>query len=159
MNPLGLLIILLSLAISLMLMMLPLPDWAALYRPDFVALTLIYWSLALPTRIGLWVAFVCGLFVDVTTASLLGQHPLALVVILFINLNVHQRIRVMSLPHQALYVFVLLLLDQGLVLMVEGMIGRQPPFSAYLGAPLIGMFLWPWIFLLLRHLRRRVHLA
>ena len=159
MNPLGLLVILLSLAVSLMLMMLPLPDWAAIYRPDFVALTLIYWSLALPTRIGLWVAFVCGLFADVTTGALLGQHGLALVVILFINLNVHQRIRVMSLPHQALYVLALLLLDQTLVLMVEGMIGRRPPLSAYFGAPLIGMFLWPWIFLLLRHLRRRVHLV
>ncbi len=159
MNPLGLLVILLSLAVSLMLTMLPLPDWAAIYRPDFMALVLIYWSLALPTRIGLWVAFVCGLFVDVTSGGLLGQHALALVVILFINLNVHQRIRVMSLPHQALYVLALLLLDQVLVLMVEGMIGRHPPFTAYIGAPLIGMLLWPWIFLLLRHLRRRVHLA
>jgi rod shape-determining protein MreD len=159
MNPLGLLVILLSLAVSLMLMMLPLPDWALPYRPDFMALTLIYWSLALPTRIGLWVAFVCGLFVDVTTASLLGQHALALVVILFINLNVHQRIRVMTVPHQALYVLVLLMIDQVLVLMVEGMIGRQPPLSALVGAPLIGMLLWPWIFLLLRALRRRVHLA
>ena len=50
-----------SLVVALILMILPLPDWAQIYRPNWMALTLIYWSMALPKRVGLWFAFFCGI--------------------------------------------------------------------------------------------------
>jgi len=54
---LNFLVIPFTLLIGLMLLILPLPDWAQTYRPDWVALILIYWSMALPKKIGLWFAF------------------------------------------------------------------------------------------------------
>ncbi len=152
------LVIPLSLVLGLVLMMAPLPEWALIYRPDWVALILIYWSMAMPNRVGLWSAFITGLFVDVTQGTLLGQHSLALVIIVFINLNFHLRIRVMSLGRQALYVLVLLLINQFTVVWIEGVLEREPPVLAFFAAPFIGMALWPWIFIALRDIRRKAQL-
>ena len=158
MIPLNILVIPLTIMVALMLIMLPLPDWAQVYRPDWVALILIYWSMALPKRVGLWVAFITGLFLDVTQTTLLGQHSLALIIIIFINLNFYQRIRVMSLSYQALYVMLLLMLNQLVVLWIEGILQRDPAFMAFIGPPLTGMMIWPWVFIVLRDIRRKSHL-
>ncbi|MDJ0880236.1 MAG: rod shape-determining protein MreD [Gammaproteobacteria bacterium] len=156
---LNFLVIPLSLVLGLVLMMIPLPEWTEIYRPDWIALVLIYWSMAMPQRVGLWVAFISGLFVDVTLGTLLGQHSLALTIIVFINLNFHLRIRVMPLVHQSLYVFLLLLINQLTVVWIEGMMQREPPVMAYFGAPLVGMAIWPWVFIALRDIRRKAQLS
>lgn len=149
------LVIILSLILGLTLMILPLPDWAQPYRPNWVALILIYWSMALPKRVGMWYAMITGLLVDTLQGTLLGQHALALVIIMYINLNFYQRIRVLSLPQQSLYVFSLLFICQIMVIWVEGIMGRPTPVSAYLGAPVVGMLIWPWVFVILRDIRRK----
>ena len=33
---------------ALMLAIVPMPNWASLFRPDWLALTLIYWAMMLP---------------------------------------------------------------------------------------------------------------
>ncbi len=149
------LVIYLSLIVGLTLMILPLPEWAQSYRPNWVALILIYWSMALPKRVGLWYAVVTGLLADTLQGTLLGQHALALVIIMYLNLNFYQRIRVLSLPQQSLYVFILLFICQIMVIWVEGIMGRPTPVFAYLGAPIVGMMIWPWVFVILRDIRRK----
>jgi rod shape-determining protein MreD len=153
------LVIYASLLIGLILMILPLPDWAQLYRPNWLALILIYWSMALPKRVGLWYAFFSGIVLDTSMGTLLGQHTLALVVIIFLNLNFYQRIRVLALAQQAIYVFALLLINQVVVAWVEGILGRPTPLIAYFGAPLVGMLIWPWVFVILRDIRRKALLS
>ena len=64
--------VILSFLTAFVLTLLPLPDWANAYRPDWVALVLIYWCLDLPHRIGPGVGWVAGLMLDITQASLLG---------------------------------------------------------------------------------------
>ena len=155
---LQILVIPLSLLLGLVLMMLPMPEWTQIYRPDWVALILIYWSMAMPNRVGLLYAFVIGLFVDVTQGTVLGQHSLALVLIVFINYNFYQRIRVMSLGRQSLYVWLLLFISQFTVIWIEGMIGTPPPKLAFITAPLIGMAIWPWVFIIMRDIRRKAQL-
>lgn len=155
MSRLRYLVIHLSLVVALILMILPLPDWAQMYRPNWMALMLIYWSMALPKRVGLWFAFFSGIVLDTSLGTLLGQHTLALVVVVFFNLNFYQRIRVLALPQQAIYVFFLLLINQVVVAWVEGILGRPTPMLAYFGAPFIGMLIWPWVFVILRDIRRK----
>ena len=136
-------------------MILPLPDWVQIYRPHWVALILIYWSMALPKRVGLWSAFFIGLLVDTAQGNLLGQHALALVIIVYINMNFYQRVRVLSLAQHAIYVFVLLAMIQVVVAWVEGIMGRPVPILAFFSAPFIGMLIWPWVFVILRDIRRK----
>ena len=149
------LVIYLTLVIALVLMILPLPDWVQMYRPNWVALVLIYWSMAIPKRVGLWFAFFTGIILDTSQGTLLGQHTLALLIVMFINLNFYQRIRVLALAQQALYVLFLLLINQVVIAWVEGIMGRPTPVLAFFGAPIVGMLIWPWVFVVLRDIRRK----
>ena len=158
MSQLKYLVIYLSLLVSLVLMIVPLPDWAQMYRPTWVALALIYWSMALPKRVGLWFAFFTGIVLDASQGTLLGQHTLALVIVVFINLNFYQRIRVLALAQQAFYVLFLLLINQVVIAWIEGFMGRPTPLLAFFGAPVVGMLIWPWVFVVLRDIRRKAML-
>ena len=149
------LVIYLSLVVALVLMILPLPDWVQMYRPNWVALVLIYWSMAMPKRVGLWFAFFTGIILDTSQGTLLGQHTLALLIVMFINLNFYQRIRVLALAQQAFYVLFLLLINQVVIAWVEGILGRPTPVLAFFGAPVVGMLIWPWVFVVLRDIRRK----
>jgi rod shape-determining protein MreD len=151
-------VIFLSLLVGLILMILPLPEAVQVYRPHWVALILIYWSMAIPDRVGPWIAFIIGIIVDTSQGTLIGQHALALVIIIYINQNFHQRIRVMSLVQQAIYVFGLLVISQVIIGWVEGIMGRPPPILDFFGAPFIGMLIWPWVFVILRDIRRKANI-
>ncbi len=140
--------------VGLILQILPLPEYAQFYRPNWVAVILIYWSMALPNSIRLLTAFIAGLIVDILLGSLLGQHSLAFVVVVYINLFFNLRIRVLSLWQQATYVFILLLICQFLIVWVEGITGSNPPIEAYFLPALTGMIMWPWAYLILRDVRR-----
>ena len=148
-------VIFLSLLTGLILMIMPLPETVQIYRPHWVALMLIYWSMAIPERVGLWFALFSGIMVDVSQGTLLGQHALALIIIVYINLSFYQRIRVMSLAQQAMYVFGLLVMGQVVIVWVEGIMGRPTPILAFFAAPFVGMLIWPWIFVILRDIRRK----
>ena len=48
-----------------------------LWLPDPLALTLIYWTIHHPRHVGMTIAFICGLLMDVQNGSVLGQQALA----------------------------------------------------------------------------------
>lgn len=147
--------IVVSLLVALMLNMLPLPEWANYARPDWVTLVLIYWAMALPQIAGVLLAFIFGVLLDVNQSTLLGQNALALVIIIFLVQRLYLRIRVYTLIQQAMFVGVLLIIKQLIVLWVDGMIDNAPDTSLYFLPSLIGAVIWPWLFILLRDIRRR----
>ncbi len=148
-------IITLTFILAFMLTIMPLPEWARAFRPDWVTLVLIYWAMALPASIGVTVAWFLGLLLDVTHGAILGQHALGLVLVAYIVHNQHQRLRVASLLQQSIVIFFLLILKQLMVLWVSGIIGRAPDISLYFAPSLIGTLLWPWVYIILRDLRRK----
>ena len=152
-------IILLTLIVALFLTILPMPDWAEAYRPQWVAMTLIYWVLALPARVGVFWAWGAGLVLDVTSGTVLGQHALSLSVPVYLAVELHARIRVFPLVQQAVSVWVLLLTERLLSLWVMGATGQPTPTLWYWMPTFSSMLLWPWVFILVRDLRRRFAVA
>lgn len=139
----GGIVILFSFAVAMLLTIVPLPDNLRMLRPDWVALTLIFWSLHLPDRVSVGSGFVAGLFLDVLTGTLLGQHALALSLVAFLSVRLHQRIRVYPTWQQALTVLLLLVLQQLITLWIDSTIGRPPRALSYWLPSLIGMLIWP----------------
>lgn len=147
--------ILASFVAAYILASIPTPDWAEPFRPDWVALVLIYWCLALPERVGVGVAWTSGIMLDVLYGSLLGQQAIAKTLIAFIALRLHLRIRMFPMWQQAVFVFFLLVVNQVIVLWVKGVVSEQPEKIAYWTSAIVGGVVWPWVYLVLRDVRRR----
>jgi rod shape-determining protein MreD len=141
--------------VAFMLTIMPLPEWAIEFRPDWVTLVLVYWAMALPARVGVTIAWFVGLMLDVSHGAILGQNALGLVLVIYIVHIQHQRLRVASLVQQAIVIFFLLLLKQLIVLWVSGIAGHAPDTWLFFMPCLSGALLWPWIYIIMRDLRRK----
>ena len=150
-------VIIASFVLALMLTAMPLPDWAVNWRPAWLAMVLIYWCMALPERVGIGIAWLLGLVLDVQTGTLLGQNALGLSVLAYIILQTHQRIRVFPLVQQAVLVCVYLLVFQFFTLWIRGIMGVPPGHWTFWMPAVTSMLLWPWMFILLRDIRRKFH--
>ncbi|NIR30715.1 MAG: rod shape-determining protein MreD [Gammaproteobacteria bacterium] len=155
----GLIAIVSSFVLALMLTALPVPDWAGVWRPAWVALVLIYWCMAVPERVGVGVGWLVGLLLDVLTGTLLGHHALGLSVVAFVTHKLHQQVRVLPLWQQGISVFALVLIYQLLVLWINGIRGFPVEALAYWASPLTSTVLWPWVFIILRDVRRNYGVA
>ncbi len=143
-------------AAAFLLQMMPLPQVLLPFKPYWIGLVLIYWTIELPERVGLGLAFAAGLVGDALVGELLGEQALRLVVIAFIVLRFRARLRFFPLWQQALAVLALLLNDRVVTLMVRGFSGEPTPPLEFWIAPLVGMAVWPLVFLLLDDLRLRL---
>ena len=132
---------------------IPLSGWVGWFWPDWVAMVLIYWCLALPYRIGIGTGWLVGLLVDVGRGALLGQHTLAFATLAYLTLQTHRRIRVFTPWQQAFSVLVFLLIEQVLVFWISGVIGYPPRDGWYLAPAVGGMIAWPLLFVVLRDAR------
>lgn len=148
-----------SFVAALLLSIVVMPGWAAPFRPEWTVLVLIYWCLALPHRVNVGYGWLVGLCVDVLSGALLGQHALGFAVIAYLVVKLHQRLRVFPIWQQALSVMVFVALEQLLVLWVQGMIGMARESWTYWLPSIVSGLLWPWMFLLLRRLRRRFRVS
>jgi len=148
-------VIVLSLLIAYLLAMVPFPEWALHYRPQWLALVLIYWIMALPYRVGIGSAWAAGLFLDILEGSLLGLNAMSLAIVAYIVLNLHQRLRMFSALQQSTVVLALTGLHVVLVYWIRVATDQSDPGSLlFLLGAVSSAFLWPWIFVFLRHLRR-----
>ena len=149
-----------SFIVALMLTIVPLPQWADHARPEWVAMVLVYWTLAIPARVGVTTGWITGLLLDVLQGALLGQHALSLALISYFTLQFYQRLRIYRAWQQALVIFMLVLIQQLLTLWILGIIDQAPNSSTLYWLPsLTSMLLWPWTFLILRNLRRRFRMS
>ena len=144
-----------SFIVAYMLTAMPLPDWAVNWRPAWVTVVLIYWCLALPERVGIGIAWLAGVILDVQQGTVFGQHAIALTIIAFIVIKSHQRVRVFPLAQQAMLICVLLLFSQLLTLWIRALMGFPPQHWSYWMPALTSMVLWPWLFIILRDVRRK----
>lgn len=148
-----------TLVVAFMLTIMPLPEWAVAWRPAWVALVLGYWCLALPQSVGVLTGWIVGLYLDVVNGSLLGQHALGLAfVAYFIALN-HRQIRVFPLTRQSLVIGSVIFAYTLYTLIIYNLLGSKPYGYHHLASALTSALIWPWLFVVLRDLRRKFNLA
>jgi len=147
-------VILMTFVVAMFLVVFPLPEIIRPFRPEFVTVVLIYWCLALPSRVNIGFAWLAGLFVDILSGTLMGQHALALAVVAFVTVKLHKQIRVYPLWQQSLSVFTMVALGQLLVVWIKGIIGESPQSWLYWAPSITSAIIWPWVFVILRNLRR-----
>ena len=148
-------IVALSLFFAYLLAIFPLPGWSLNWRPEWVLLVVFYWTMALPYRIGLGVSWLAGILLDVIEGGTLGVNALMLMLVAYIALSTHQRLRMYTPIQQSGVVFLVSLFALMLTHWLEvltGLIVATGP--SYLLAALTSAAIWPGLFSLLHSVRR-----
>ena len=141
---------------ALMLAIAPMPDWASPFRPDWVALTLIYWAMTLPRTYSIGTAWIVGIVLDVAQGTLLGQHAIALCFVAYIAVKFHLQFRVFPTSQMSATVFALLAFYQFILFWVNGVAGVNAPAVTYWGPVITGALIWPLLALVFGGVRYRV---
>jgi rod shape-determining protein MreD len=152
-------IILLTFLAGLMLTMMPLPEWAVPFRPAWMAMVLIYWCMAMPLRTGVGIGWLSGLAVDVASGAMLGQYALSHAAMALITNKLHRRVRVFPVWQQAILIMAVIAVHLVMVLIVKGVIGQRIGTLLYWMPAVTSMLLWPWVFALLRAIRRHYKIS
>jgi len=147
-------IILFTLLIALMASIMPMPLNVDAFRPDWVLIVLMYWCMALPGRVNIITAWVMGFILDVLLGSVLGVHAAAMAISIYIIIENHQKIRNFSIWQQALITGVLAALYHLVVFWLQRFLIDVVFLPSYLYPVITTIVLWPWVFYLLRKVRR-----
>ncbi len=143
--------------VALTLQIIPWPGTLDLLRPTWVILVAAYWVMALPHRVNVGTAFTLGLLWDLLLGSTLGIHGMVMSLVIYVIAMNFLVLRNMALWQQAVVIGILTIF--GLVLEFFGEFLIQDVYfnPTSLWAGVVNGILWPWVFLLLRRVRRTWH--
>jgi rod shape-determining protein MreD len=148
----------LTLLVAIILTMVPLPVAIDMFRPDWVALVVLYWVIALPHHINIVSGWIVGLIMDILLGSTLGVHALGMTVIAAVANTHYQKLRNYSVWQQSLVMGSLIFIDQLLIFWVEHLFASPRLNTRFAWASLSSMLLWPSVYLFLRYIRRRFNI-
>jgi len=115
----------------------------------------IYWAMRLPRTWSVGSAWLVGLLLDVAQGTLLGQHALALCLVVFVTVRLHLLMRVFPMSQLTATVFSLLALYQFILFWINGVAGYSVPTISYWAPIISGTILWPVVSMLLNGARMR----
>lgn len=147
----------LSIVLALVLQIMPMPFDA--FRPDWLLLVLAYWTLALPNRVSVGSAFINGLILDVLLGTTLGVHALACSVVIYVLAANYQRLRNYSIWQQSIIFGIVAALYHLLIFWLLHLLTDIYFIFDYLWPVVTSMALWPWLFFLLRKMRRQFRVS
>ena len=124
-------------------------------QPDLLAVVLVFWNVHQPRRVGVGLAFLFGLLMDVHEGALLGQHALAYTMLSFVAITIHRRLTWFGLGEQALQILPVFLAAHAVSLIVRMVAGGMFPGWSMLLSPVFEAMLWPVATVLLLAPQRR----
>jgi rod shape-determining protein MreD len=142
-----------TLVLALVFDLLPLGRQSAM--PDLLAVAVVFWNVHQPRRVGVGVAFLFGLVIDVHQGALLGQHAFAYTLLSFVAITIHRRLLWFGVIEQALQILPVFVAVHGVSLAVRMLAGGMFPGWWLLLAPVFEALLWPLVTLLLLAPQRR----
>ena len=144
---------------AMVLLVIPAPELIRDFLPDWVSLVLIYWALALPTRMGVSLAWLAGLAVDLFTLGIPGAHALSKAVLVYVVKILALRVRAYPLWQQSVMITLLLGLEVLMLAIVDivtdGGLGVLHRWTAVI----VGGLAWPLVYVALRRSRHLANLS
>jgi len=144
---------------AMVLLVIPAPELIRGFLPDWVSLVLIYWALALPTRMRVSLAWLAGLAVDLFTLGIPGAHALSKAVLVYVVKILALRVRAYPLWQQSVMVMLLLGLEVLVLaivdIVIEGGLGVLHRWTAVI----VGGLAWPLVYVVLRRSRHLANLS
>jgi rod shape-determining protein MreD len=124
--------------------LLNLPPWGTdVWVPDFLALVLVFWNIHQPRRVGIGIAFLFGLLMDIHAAGLLGEHALAYSLLSYGGISLSRRVPWFGMGGRMLHVLPLFVMTQLVTVLVRIAVGGGTPGWSLLAGSLTTTLLWP----------------
>lgn len=148
-------VIVITIIIAMILMLVPLPDNLRFARPEWVLMTLIYWAMALPQRVGVGYAWCIGLLIDVLLGGSLGVEAFSYAFVIYLILRFHLQLRQYPMWQQALSIMTFVLLVN-----IPSVLMTANFASWYVWLPAVTTtILWPIVYAFLRAVRRTFNVS
>lgn len=143
-----------SLFAALFLNMLP---WGqGLGVPDFLAVTIVFWSIHQPRKISMGVVFLLGLLMDVHHGNLLGENALIYTLLSYLAIVLHRKVLWLTGYKQIGYVLPLFLLAQIIETLLSFWASGKLVSMSFFLQSITTALLWPLITVLLLAPQKRV---
>ena len=150
-------VILLTVVLAMLAAIVHLPEswpaWLGWWRPVWVPLVLFFWVVEVPHRVGLIVAWMVGLCLDVLVADPLGVNGALLACLTFVTWRFYERLRMFAVLQQSLLLLVLLGVYELLRASILAWVRGDSFHWAILLGPVLSAFLWPFLYMFLQRLR------
>ncbi|MFV1872222.1 MAG: rod shape-determining protein MreD [Oleiphilus sp.] len=137
-----------SFLIASVLELIILPDSFQNFRPEWVSLTLIYWLLRYPEKVGLFTAACLGLVMDVISGYTLGASVLGYSVSTYLVLSMHHRLKMFPVTQQAVVIFFLVGIQLMIVYLLSIVLQGNVSGLSYLWQALTSAIAWPLVLIL-----------
>jgi rod shape-determining protein MreD len=138
-----------------MLTLIPWPGYFGAIKPFWFGLLAIYWMLEGGPRMSVGFAFAAGLVLDISQGLLFGEHAVRLAILVYITRLYRFRLRFFPIGQQSAAILALMLNDKVLSLWIRLLGGfGWPPVASWL-APIVSVFVWPLLFVVLDRLQRK----
>ena len=144
-----------ALLCAMLLEIMPLPHWALMWRPNYLFLLVLFLTLYRPQYMNLLLIWGVGLMGDLLTTTVLGQHALAFVVIMYGVIHFRARWHHFLLWQQLLLVCLVTLLQLIIQALVMSWVGEAPNWMYYMSI-FTTTLIWPLCYYLLHHERRAI---
>ena len=139
----------LALLIALLLSAVPLSEAMAPFRPDWVALVLIYIAIYTPGQWLLTSAVVAGLVMDALFATPLGQYSLALIIACYLPHKLHLRLMLVPIWQSTVSAVLFVAAYQFVLFWVNGANNNDVGAGFYLWPIVSAALVWPMLLVIL----------
>ncbi len=110
--------------LCLMFEIFRLPEVIAPYRPNLLALVLIYFSVFDPRRINIEIAWICGLLIDLMTGAPLGINALSYALQIYLIVSQFKRFAIFAKWQQLIIIVLVNFLGQVLCFWIGHIMGQ-----------------------------------
>lgn len=118
-----------------------------------------YWALSIPHKVSIGWAFIIGIIWDMVLGSTLGVHALVMSMFAYLITAGHLILRNMSLWMQSLLIVAFVFAIRLSIFFIEFLLHSATFNWQEIFGSLASGVLWPWVFLLLRKVRRQLNLG
>jgi len=137
-----------SFFVAAVLELVSLPDMLVVLRPEWLVLTVIYWLLRHPEKVGIAIGFGTGLAMDVMSGSYFGIHALALSLVCYLVLGMHKRLKMFPVIQQSAVIFFITGIHLMIVYTMRSLLSVADSGLEYLWQALVSAFVWPFVVVL-----------
>tara|TARA_B100000214_G_C23822500_1_gene560322 strand:- start:209 stop:736 length:528 start_codon:yes stop_codon:yes gene_type:complete len=118
--------------------------------PDMVAVVLVFWNAFMPAKVGLFIAWIMGIIMDIHSGTLLGQHALAYSILSYGAISLHRRLLWYSTTSQTIQLIPLFTLSLIVVALIRFFAdGGVAPWW-YFTRPIFDGLAWIFVSLILQ---------